>query len=147
MTVSGLEVIRSGHFKACNPLWIQYIPRNMHTVFALLCFVVVIHWLIFPYPSGLLHWHCGNLGHFGKGEMSERVFLGKSCCSLRMSSTASVMSEGSWRVKWKCKRTFHVTDLTYGGLHYSYENILQLNFTCVTLFCLFIWKSVKTPLP
>ena len=33
----------------------------MNTVFALLCFVVVIHWLIFPYPSGLLHWHCGNL--------------------------------------------------------------------------------------
>ena len=32
----------------------------MHTVFALLCFVVVIHWLIFPYPSDLLHWHCGN---------------------------------------------------------------------------------------
>ena len=40
---------------------IQYIPRNMHTIFALLCFVVVIHWLIFPYPPGLLHWHCGNL--------------------------------------------------------------------------------------
>ena len=40
---------------------IQYIPRNMHTAFALLCFVVAIHWLIFPYPSGLLHWHCGNL--------------------------------------------------------------------------------------
>ena len=33
----------------------------MHTVFALLCFVVVIHKLIFPYPSGLLHSHCGNL--------------------------------------------------------------------------------------
>ena len=40
---------------------VQYIPRNLHTVFALLCFVLVIHWLIFPYPSGLLHWHCGNL--------------------------------------------------------------------------------------
>ena len=40
---------------------LQYIPRNMHMVFALLCFVVFIHWLIFPYPSGLLHWHCGNL--------------------------------------------------------------------------------------
>ena len=39
---------------------LQYIPRNMHTVFALLCFVVVIHWLIFPYPSGLPHWHCDN---------------------------------------------------------------------------------------
>ena len=40
---------------------VQYSPRNMHTVFALLCFVVVIHWMIFPYPSGLLHWLCGNL--------------------------------------------------------------------------------------
>ena len=44
-----------------NCLDIQYIPRNMHTDFALLCFVVVIHWLIFAYPSSLLHWHCGNL--------------------------------------------------------------------------------------
>ena len=33
----------------------------MHTVFALLCFVVVKHWLIFPYPSGWLHWRCDNL--------------------------------------------------------------------------------------
>ena len=48
----GVQVIARG---------LQYIPRNMHSVFALLCFVVVIHWLIFPYPSGLLHWHCGNL--------------------------------------------------------------------------------------
>ena len=40
---------------------VKYIPRTMHTVFALLCFVVVIYWLIFPNPSGLLHWHCGNL--------------------------------------------------------------------------------------
>ena len=57
------EVLRwshDGNF-AANTQDIQYIPRNMHTVFALLCFVVVIHWLIFPYPSGLLHWHCGNL--------------------------------------------------------------------------------------
>ena len=44
-----------------HSLTLQYIPRNMHMVFALLCFVGVIHWLIFPYPSGLLHWHCGNL--------------------------------------------------------------------------------------
>ena len=48
-------------FLDLNVLIIQYIPRNMHTFFPLLCFVVVIHWLIFPYPSGLLHWHCGNL--------------------------------------------------------------------------------------
>ena len=43
-------------------MWcVKYIPRNRHTVFALLCFFVVIHWLNFPYPSRLLHWHCGNL--------------------------------------------------------------------------------------
>ena len=45
----------------CHGCVIQFFPRNMHTVFALLCFVVVIHWPIFPYPSVLLHWHCGNL--------------------------------------------------------------------------------------
>ena len=44
-----------------NVLYPTVYPKYMHTVFALLCFVVVIHWLIFPYPSGLLHWHCGNL--------------------------------------------------------------------------------------
>ena len=49
------------HRVCLSYIYIQYIPRNMHTVFALLCFVMVIHWLIFPYPSGLLHWHCGNL--------------------------------------------------------------------------------------
>ena len=51
----------SDHWTTTMEVIIQYIPRNMHTVFALLCFVVVIHWLIFPYPSGLLYWHCGNL--------------------------------------------------------------------------------------
>ena len=49
------------HHKGIFSTFLQYIPRNMHTVFALLCFVAVIQWLIFPYPSGLLHWHCGNL--------------------------------------------------------------------------------------
>ena len=38
-----------------------YPEKYAQRVFALLCFAVVIHWLIFPYPSGLLHWHCGNL--------------------------------------------------------------------------------------
>ena len=53
-------IMYTWHYNVSNK-GVQYIPRNMHTVFALLCFVVVIHWLIFPYPSGLLHWHCGNL--------------------------------------------------------------------------------------
>ena len=58
-----IDIHREGqlHVFSIKSCVIQYIPRNMHTVFALLCFVVVIHWMIFPYPSGLLHWHCGNL--------------------------------------------------------------------------------------
>ena len=57
-----MEPLVKGQWCTVIPMkHIQYIPRNVHTVFALLCFVVVIHWLIFPYPSGLLHWHCGNL--------------------------------------------------------------------------------------
>ena len=54
-------IVKSLRTSSVNQSNLQYIPRNMHTVFALLCFVVVIHWLICPYPSGLLHWHCGNL--------------------------------------------------------------------------------------
>ena len=46
--------INAGHWKSFQQFLLQYYPRNMHTVFALLCFVVVIHWLVFPYPSGLL---------------------------------------------------------------------------------------------
>ena len=59
--VLNFEIFKSRNLVKKLCFQIQYIPRNMHTVFALLCFVVVIHWLIFPYPSGLLHWHCGNL--------------------------------------------------------------------------------------
>ena len=45
----------------CICVFVQYIPRNARAVFAVLCFVVVVHWLIFPCPSGSFHWHCGNL--------------------------------------------------------------------------------------
>ena len=59
---------------------LQYIPRNMHTVFALLCFDVVIHWLIFPYTSGLLHWHCGNLTIAPVPAMQPRwIWINTSC--------------------------------------------------------------------
>ena len=60
LTICSFKLYRI-HSHLSYYLVIQYIPRNMHTVFALLCFIVVIYWLIFPYPSGLLHWHCGNL--------------------------------------------------------------------------------------
>ena len=50
----------------------------MHTVFALLCFVVVIHWLIFPYSSGLLCWHWGNR-YKAKHNKTLCMFLGIYC--------------------------------------------------------------------
>ena len=56
-----MVIVRGNGHQHIPHFYIQYIPRNTHTVFALLCFVVVIHWLIFPYPASLLHWHCGNL--------------------------------------------------------------------------------------
>ena len=61
LNLSDMYRVSSNAMSPHNAVSVQYIPRNMHTVFALLCFVVVRHWLIFPYPSGLLHWHCGNL--------------------------------------------------------------------------------------
>ena len=60
-SISTHDLLRHIVIASVNWRLIQYIPRDMHTVFALLCFVVVIHWLIFPYPSGLLHCYCGNL--------------------------------------------------------------------------------------
>ena len=50
-------------FHVCLHVSLQYTvyPKKYAHGFALLCFVAVIHWLIFPYPSGFLHWHCGNL--------------------------------------------------------------------------------------
>ena len=58
---SGTHLMVTVIYSVWAQVTLQYIPRNMHTVFALLCFVVVIHWLIYPYPSGLFHCHCGNL--------------------------------------------------------------------------------------
>ena len=42
---------------------IYSISQEICTRFLLCCALLwlYINWLIFPYPSGLLHWHCGNL--------------------------------------------------------------------------------------
>ena len=56
------ELSKINHVGHGNSLFRYSISQEICTrFFALLCFVVVIHWVIFPYPSGLLHWHCGNL--------------------------------------------------------------------------------------
>ena len=52
--------MRNNYMPNVHDWHLQYIPRNMHTGF---CFAVLCcgYTLIFPYPSGLLHWHCDNL--------------------------------------------------------------------------------------
>ena len=47
--------------KARIVIHLQYIPRIIYIVFILLCSVVVISSQFYPYHSGLLHWHWGNL--------------------------------------------------------------------------------------
>ena len=102
----------------------------MHTVFALLCFFVVIHWLIFPYPSGLLHWHCGNLTIAPvpakqpwwictKGQQTRKMFpfddvikwtalhlhysevIYKRHCAWHLSHSTQCLYEGLWRLTTK----------------------------------------------
>ena len=48
-------------FHSCHGSIRTVYPKKYAHGFCLLCFVVVIHWLIVPYPSGSPHWHCGNL--------------------------------------------------------------------------------------
>ena len=55
----GPVIRKTFHADVDNPYTVY--PKKYAHGFALLCFVVVIHWMIYPYPSGLLHWHCGNL--------------------------------------------------------------------------------------
>ena len=103
---------------------IQYIPRNVHTVFALLCFVVVIHWLIFPYPSGLLHWHCGNL----RTLTFRTIWIYRSIChrlSLPLYNThptwlSRVLFDGkinpSWRTSYPFWSVFLLCEIRSGDL-------------------------------
>ena len=45
-----------------NHVTIYSISQEICTRLLLCCALLWLHiWLIFPYPSGLLHWHCGNL--------------------------------------------------------------------------------------
>ena len=122
-----------GYHKSCGSPHIQYIPRNMHTVFALLCFVVVIHWLIFPYPSGLLHWHCGNLTIAPVPAKqpwwiwinTSYKFIMNDCITTTKQSTTkpcayflgyTVRATGSWRVHWAL--TFH-----FSAIYHKLKNI------------------------
>ena len=43
-------------------MFVYSISQEICTRLLLCCALLWLHiWLFFPYPSGLLHWHCGNL--------------------------------------------------------------------------------------
>ena len=131
---------------------IQYIPRNMHTVFALLCFVVVIHWPIFPYPSGLLHWHCGNLTIAPvPAKQPWWIWINTSCefimndcitttkqsttkpCAYFLGYTVFITWDGSSFVSNKIISG-------YKDSHYKYMTWASRTFQCGQKRVLFIWN-------
>ena len=99
---------------------IQYIPRNMYTVFALLSFVVVIHWLIFPYPSVLLHWHCGNLTIAPvPAKQSWWIWINTSCefimndCITQQSKAQQNCVHISWDILYGSWKLYAVMNVCY----------------------------------
>ena len=46
------------HIFAVLHIW--HIPRSMHTIRVLWCLIWFLTGQIYPYHSGLLHWHCGT---------------------------------------------------------------------------------------
>ena len=48
-------VLQCGQWVGCDIHKVH--PRIIHIFQALLCFLVVLHWSFYPYPSGLVHRH------------------------------------------------------------------------------------------
>ena len=124
---------------------VHYIPRNMHTVFALLCFVVVIHWLIFPYPSGLLHWHCGNLTIAPvPAKQPWWIWINTSCAFImndcitttKQSTTKPCAYFLGYTVRYKYRVDFKWTN-TCPPLSWMYSISQEIctRFCCALLYC------------
>ena len=109
---------------------VQYILRNMHTVFALLCFVVVIHWLVFPYPSGLVHWHCGNLTIAPVPAKQPWWIWINTSCEFIMNDCITTTKQST-------------TKPCVYFLGYTVSTYMKLPHTAVR-FCFFIWRLSLT---
>ena len=112
--------------------WYQYIPRNMYTVFALLCFVVVIHWLIFPCPSGLLHWHCGNLTIAPVPAKQPWWIWINTACEFIMNDCITTTKQSTTK---QCAYFLGYTVSVYQGLlHFRTESIIFHNTNITILY-------------
>ena len=117
---------------------IQYIPRNMHTVFVLLCFVVVIHWLIFPYPSGLLHWHCGNLTIAPVPAKQPWWIWINTSCEFIMNDCITTTKHSTTK---PCAYFLGYTVTTHGGFTSNWLICRDLIFHEAS--CLILWRSIS----
>ena len=120
---------------------IQYIPRNMHTVLALLCFVVVIHWIIYPYPSGLLHWHSGNLTiALVPVKQPWWIWVNSSCELILIAANPWPMKSGTPTITFRDIRVFSGTlSGTFSGTLKILIYTIILNF--VTFFFINIFSN------
>ena len=105
---------------------IQYIPRNLHTVFALLCFVVVIHWLIFPYPSGLLHWHCGNLTIAPVPTKQPWWIWINTSCEFIMNDCITTTKQSTTKPHWAITWIFRKINCTKLSRHNKAQQVLVI---------------------
>ena len=126
---------------------IQYIPRNMHTVFDLLCFVVVIHWLIFLYPSGLLHWHCGNLTIAPvPAKQTWWIWINTSCEFIMndciTTTKQSTTKPCAYFLGFTVDHRHNVIDLLYSLIFQFIP--MNAHVSIVTLREQCLWKSCKT---
>ena len=129
----------------------------MHTVFALLCFVEVIHWLIFLYPSGLLHWHCGNLTIAPVPAKQPWWIWINTSCEFIMNDCVTITKQSTtkpcayflgYTVRQESLVGYAMTTIhsplrkSYCHEHYNGENVIfQCGVQC--FFSLFRWHSTN----
>ena len=117
----------------------------MHTVFALLCFVVVIHWLIFPHPSGLLYWHCGNLTIAPVPAKqpwwiwinTSCEFIMNDCITTTKQSTTKPCAYFLGYTVYALVNWVNIASYTYLNIaNWAFRNKLQWNFNRYSYFCI-----------
>ena len=121
----------------------------MHTVFALLCFVVVMHWLIFPYPSGLLYWHCGNLTIAPVPAKqpwwiwinTSCEFIMNDCITTRKQSTtkpcAYFLGYTVWHISRRAIATATTGTYKYELTHWGWDEMAAISQTILVNFQMF----------
>ena len=82
------------------------------------CFVVVIYWLIFPYSSGLLPWHCDNLTIAPVPAKQPRWIWINTSCKFIMNNCITTKNQSTTK---PCAYFFGYTVLIQVNLYMSFR--------------------------